>query len=769
MISQRLARLRRRARLVLTIEALAVAGLLPLGVTALFLIATLLGAGGWQTDLIAVLALAASIIRAQRRFTRPHQATIDRRIEHDSRLKHRPIAAYDDTQALITTGGDPLWRAHRARIEAAIGTARIGLPTPDLAAHDPYALRALLLLALIAAWIAAGSDAGQRLAASLTPPRLFGPGSLALQAWITPPRWTGEAPRLITPGPTPIDILTGSSLSLIVTGAGHAAPTATIGDHTLPFTPIAEGSFRTSQALTTSQTITIGPFWHRIAQYNLHVIAPVPPHIAFTTPPYPDPDGKRTILAWQANSRYGLTRLMLQFRPITALNARPDAASVPHDNPSHGEALLTLLASPYAGMAVAAELVATNKAGQTGQSAPASVVLPAPILHNKTAQALEAIRRTLALTPAARPALAASLATIAQTPPGPITPDTQHDLAAFAEAFAAQTQAAANPEAKLWTLVQRADQGAAFRAARQLAKARQALESALDKALAGTTPSAQQLQSLLAQLDAASKAHSAAQGQPQPTQAQLSQMSAISQLAQQIADEAAAGNTAQAQRDLAKLRAMLRQLQNAKPLSAAQQAKQQAAQQAGKSLSSLMRREADLMDRTAQHQNPPPMGNNAGNPPSAQSQALAQQQHALEQQLQSAAQAMQKAGLMPSSQIGQGEQAMQSAQAQLKLGNQPGALPSERAAITALQQAQNALQAMQTGHGSGSGPTGLGQRASGGHGEYGNQSHSTLSLGRAGAHSDARTIQNELIRRDAEPNLPAPAHSYYHRLLGSEF
>jgi hypothetical protein len=76
---------------------------------------------------------------------------------------------------------------------------------------------------------------------------------------------------------------------------------------------------------------------------------------------------------------------------------------------------------------------------------------------------------------------------------------------------------------------------------------------------------------------------------------------------------------------------------------------------------------------------------------------------------------------------------------------------------------------MRTGKGSGSGPSGLGQRASGGHGQYGNQNHGVIRLGRAGIKSDARTIQNELIRRDAAPGLPPPAHQYYHRLLGNDF
>jgi len=770
-IAARLARLRRRARLVLMIEALAVAALAPLGVITLFLIASLLGAGGWVTDLIALLALGGAILQARRRFTPPQPGAIDRRIERDSRLPHRPIAAFEDRRALLgpVSANDPaasLWLAHRARTDLALRTARIGRPAPDLAAHDPFALRALLLLALIAAWIAAGDHAGARLAAGFGLPRLMSDSGIAVQAWVTPPRWTGEAPILIAPGPKPVHVLTGSSLSLILTGAGDAAPPATIGGHAIGFSEIAGGSYRTTLALTASTTLTIGHFWNRIARYHVIVAAPTPPGIGFVTPPNRDADGKRTDFSWHADSRYGLTRLDLAFAPVGHPNARPDHAPVPHPTPTKGDALLDLLASPYAGMTVDTRLIATNKAGQTGTSSPAQVTLPAPILHNATAQALERIRRDLAVDPATRPTLATRLATIGAHPPGPVTPDTQHAIAAFAARFAANR--ITHPEAQLWGLVQRAEQGAAFRAAERLAAARRALEAALNKALTGHSTAATQLQKLLAELDAASQAHLAAQGQNAPTAAQLGQMSAISALAQRIADEAAAGDTAQAQSDLARLRAMLRQLQQQKALSAAQEARQQAAHRAEGALSKLMRQEAGLMDKTSQQSQPSP-GNHAGQPPSAQDQALARAQQALQQQLGATASDMARSGLAPGPQIGQGQQAMETAARALQQGNAPGALPAERTAIAALQQAQGALQAMRTGKGTGSGPSGLGQRASGGHGEYGNQSRGVISLGRAGIHSDARAIQDELIRRDAAPDLPPPAHHYYHRLLGKDF
>ena len=769
MTGARLARLRRRARIVLTLEAVAVAALPPLGVIALFLIGTLLGFGGWLLDAAGILALGAALYHARRRYAPPAPAAVDRRIERDSRLPHRPIAAFEDHPALAGRESAPLWRAHRVRLDAAIAGARVGRPAPDLATHDPFALRILLLLALLAAWIAAGPDAGNRLARALTPPPLFSAAGIGLQAWITPPRWTGDAPRLVRPGPRPIHALAGSTMSLIVTGAG-AAPRSWAGERRLGFQNIETGSYRATARLAASETVTVGPFWRRIARFHLVVAPPAPPTIGFTSPPMPDRDGKRIDLAWRAISPYGLSRATLEMAPLNATRAKPDMVPLPpgapRDRGIEGRATLDLLSSPYAGMTVRGRLAATNPAGLSGRSGMAFFPLPAPMLHNATAKGIEAVRRAYALEPASRPSLAAELAGLAAHPPGPLTPGTRRDLARFAAAFA--KAAPPHAETTLWTLVQRAEQGAAFRLEQQAEAARQALEHALDKALAGHSPSQQQLRQLLDQLQTAERARLGAE-QPAPARqarSMAAEMSAIDRLARKIGQEAQAGHMRQARQALAKLRDMLDRLRRAKPASAAQQARQQAAERSSRALSRMMRNEAKLLDRTAR-QNPvtPPQPGQAGQKSGA---SLADRQQALRQRLQALAQAMNQAGLPNTPPLGQGSQAMASAESHLRQGDQPGAMQAERAAIQALQQAQGAL-AMQLGHGTGSGPSGLGQNASGGQGEYGNENQGTISLGRAGTHSTAREIQNDLIRRDAQPNLPPPAHDYYRRLLGHEF
>jgi hypothetical protein len=767
MPAARLARLRRRARRVLAIEAVAIAAMLPACVIAVFLIVGLAGFGGWKADLAGLIALAFALRHAIRRYRPPAPEAADRRIERDSRLPHRPLAALGDEPALA--GAMPLWDAHRARLDRSLATARVGLPRPDFAAHDPFALRFLLLLGLIAAWIAAGSQAGPRLAASVDFTSPFARPGLGVQAWITPPRWAGTTPRLIGAGTGKVRALAGSTLSVVVTGAGSAAPAARIAGKALDFTNIATGSFRARLRLDHTATLTIGPFWNRIARYRITVIEPTPPRIGFAAAPGPAGDGQHVALAWRGTSRYGLTALGLDMAPVDAPGAVPDHAALPAP-PAHlasfaGSARLDLLASPLAGMMVDGTLAAVNRDGQTGTSSPARFQLPAPALHNQVARAIEVLRHDLALGTPGRTVLAARLRALAAAPPGPLTPGTRKALARFAASFGPATPDYAQAQASLWMLVQRAELGATYKAVQKFDEAAQALRQALKRGLAGHPADRQTIERLISRLDRAMQARQAAHGTPDARAA--ARRSAIDRLAHRIENELAAGETARARQDLAKLRQMLDRMQNPSARSESQAAQRQ--QEAARHLASIMRQEARLMDQTAQQETMPRFGNQAAIPESSPSAGLAGRQDALRRQLSSAARAMAGAGLPGQAQLGHGQQAMGSAGNALRAGDMRAGLSGERAAIAALQQAQNALATM-PGKAAmpGGGPSGLGQHAAGGAGEFGNQNDSTVSIGKAGAHSDARRIQGELIRRDAAPGLPPEAHRYYGRLLGGE-
>ncbi len=59
-----------------------------------------------------------------------------------------------------------LWRVQRERTLASIKNIKAGLPSPRLAIHDPWALRALVVVLLLATAIAAGEDRRARVAAA---------------------------------------------------------------------------------------------------------------------------------------------------------------------------------------------------------------------------------------------------------------------------------------------------------------------------------------------------------------------------------------------------------------------------------------------------------------------------------------------------------------------------------------------------------------------------------------------------------------------------
>ncbi len=126
--------------------------------------------------LLAVLAalFAAALVVGLRRLRLPDRDAARRRIETQSGLAHRPLAALDDK--LAGGSADPsteaLWQLHRARMAEAIRRLKVGVPEPGLTRRDPYALRAALALALVLGFIDAGGDWADRIGRSLSPTEL---------------------------------------------------------------------------------------------------------------------------------------------------------------------------------------------------------------------------------------------------------------------------------------------------------------------------------------------------------------------------------------------------------------------------------------------------------------------------------------------------------------------------------------------------------------------------------------------------------------------
>ena len=80
------------------------------------------------------------------------------RLDRGSGIRHRPATALTDTLTNQDPVAQALWQAQRERTLASIKRIRAGLPSPRLAIHDPWALRALVAVMMVATYVAAGDE-----------------------------------------------------------------------------------------------------------------------------------------------------------------------------------------------------------------------------------------------------------------------------------------------------------------------------------------------------------------------------------------------------------------------------------------------------------------------------------------------------------------------------------------------------------------------------------------------------------------------------------
>ena len=148
----------------------------PFVVFCAFLVFTLLG--GWSLlpalvhrILLGVFLIAFLIALVPLwRIAVPTRNEALRRLERDSGIEHRPASSYEDTlEATPGTAPAQLWTLHRKRLARLVARLKPSWPKPRADRDDPYAIRAALVLALVAAFFAAGSDAGSRLKSAFLP------------------------------------------------------------------------------------------------------------------------------------------------------------------------------------------------------------------------------------------------------------------------------------------------------------------------------------------------------------------------------------------------------------------------------------------------------------------------------------------------------------------------------------------------------------------------------------------------------------------------
>lgn len=493
-----LARRRWQARLALWWEAAWPAAWPAVGVAGLALVVALAGVPMWLPPLWHLLLLAGfagafgyALWRGVRHFRLPGAAEAERRLEVQSGLRHRPIATLADRP----TGDDPwalaLWQAHRDRAATQIRRIRVGAPRPGLARLDRRALRGALAVALVAAVVAAGAEAPERLRRAVTPAFALppAPAALRLEAWVTPPAYTGAPPVFLSPQGGAVTVPQGSRLQLALSGGLGGTPELLMDGRATEFRTLDRGSYAAEAVLAEGGRLAIRRDGAEIAQWSLTVQADAPPVVAFTEPPARAQRGLGLRLPWRVEDDWGAVALRAELRLVARPQAAPHVIELPLPAASvkqaRGAAQPDLSAHPWAGLEVEIRLVARDGAGQEGQAEPATATIPERSFNHPVARALIGLRKALSVDPTAREPARRELDAIAGAPEA-----FEHDTATYLALRAARHrllrdrrgEAIGEVQEILWEVALALEEGRTDRTLRALAAAREALREALDRA-----------------------------------------------------------------------------------------------------------------------------------------------------------------------------------------------------------------------------------------------------------------------------------------------
>lgn len=342
------------------------------------------------------------------RYRRPSDDEVIRALDKQSEL--RPVTSLKDRPADPSATPASLWRAHRARLIAEIGNLRLPRFPAEWAALDPYRLRFVIPVAVLALALLAGAAGPGRIGRALTPDlgALAGADKMVVEAWVTPPEHTGRAPIFLQAGMNDIRVPIGSEVTLR-TQAPSAPKLVLRGDKrkTARFTQTPDGAYEARARIESDARLTVH-WWGERARWNFLVLPDEVPLIAFEALPEP---GERDQIKfkWKAGDDYGVTAVELAIRLREPHPADPEAEDrVPVPMPGvagakelAASAQLDLTRHRWAGLPVDLRLVARDGAGQEGFSDTVPFVLPEKLFLDPLAQATQEARVTVLREPRA--------------------------------------------------------------------------------------------------------------------------------------------------------------------------------------------------------------------------------------------------------------------------------------------------------------------------------------------------------------------------------
>jgi len=520
-----------------------------LAITGLFVAAALVGlfenlALGVHWALIAsyTLFMASALWNGLRQFRWPTRQAALHHLEGASGLTHQPLSAYEDVAA--QGSGDPrLWAAHQAWVGERLKKLKLGTVAPGLVERDPYGLRAIVLLLLVIG--IAGTNPGRmtRVAGAFFP----GAGaarSFTIEAWITPPSYTGQNPVFLERGESGaedpdfkpvmsdevVKVPVGSTISIRAHGLRNL-PSLETGSEDRgrpePMTDLGNANAMIDKKITAASEFSLTLGGRLLRNWTIETIPDNPPAIRLTMPLQETASGALHF-AYDASDDYGVkaayARIMLADSALSTTQATPDSASEPakpenpaltearkklsalfrqpranalvkppvvnlpfktlHAKDGKGETYADLTSHPWAGLPVIITLVATDDAGQEGLSEPVAMNLPARNFVKPLAAATIEQRRALAFRPSSINRVARVIDDLTTDPAANI--DDANAYLALRAAYWRMLSAKYDEDLNgiydlLWAVALRLEDGDLSLAESDLRRARDALAKALEQ------------------------------------------------------------------------------------------------------------------------------------------------------------------------------------------------------------------------------------------------------------------------------------------------
>jgi uncharacterized protein (TIGR02302 family) len=746
------------------------------------------------------------------------------RLDRGTGIRHRPATALTDTVATQDPVALALWQAQRERTLASIKRIRAGLPSPRLAIHDPWALRTLVAVMMVAAYVAAGDERTMRVAAAFDWNGVLSPANIRVDAWVTPPPYTGKPPIILSaankeaaiPLAGPLPVPAGSTL--IVRSSGGSLDVIAAGGVTeaVPAEQAPKGTNEKHFTITGDGTAHVRapsgqPPW------KFSAIPDRAPTITLAKDPERQARGSLQ-MSYKIEDDYGVTEAQAHFavRPNdssksdaakSTAQARPlfEAPQFPLVLPNArtrngvGQTVKDLSEDPYAGADVTLTLTARDEAGNEGRSEPFNMRLPERLFTKPLARALVEQRRNLALDANQSSQVTTALDAL-MIAPELFTPEAGHYLGLYS--VARQLEAAHTDDAlrevvaSLWALAVTIEDGNITDVDKALRAAQEALKQALERG-ASDEEIKKLTENLRAALDnfmrqLAEQMHNNPQALARPLDpnTRMLRQQDLSNMIERMERLSRSGDKEGAKQLLEQLQEMLENLQMAQPGQSGDADMEQALNE----LRDMIRKQQQLRDKTFKQGQDSRRDRSRGKQGNQTMGDLQQDQQGLHDRLRKLQQELAKRGMGQKGDkgqpgqgddgqgddqdgLGQADSAMGDADGQLGEGNADAAVDSQQQALEGLSKgAQSLADAMQQGDGDGQGD-GPGNRVGRQQGS-GNQSDPLGRPLRGREYGDdlvkipgemdvqrVRRILEELRRRLADPQRPQIELDYIERLL----